>query len=211
MLGIYAEFIDNSWALAKKRFFRNFPAMDRAKTLTPETFRTLLGWLDADEQVAAEKYERIRERLIVVFAARGCDEPEMLADRTIDRVAEKSVDLALGYDGDQTFYFYGVGKNVYREWERSPKPVALLTENLADTRFGKHEEWLSDLRERLESLPTAERELLIDYYGCEKTGKIACRKKIAKRLGTSIKALQMRVLRLRRRFEGRKKIRRDKK
>jgi len=43
----------------------------------------LLGWLSTNEASAAEKYEKIRARLIRLFVGRGCYEAEMLADQTI--------------------------------------------------------------------------------------------------------------------------------
>ena len=51
--------------------------------LTQAVFEQLLDWLDADRDVAGQRYEEIRRRLIKIFVCRGCIVPEELADRTI--------------------------------------------------------------------------------------------------------------------------------
>ena len=35
--------------------------------VTPEAFEKLLGWLDPDIEVAAEKYEKVRQKLMKLF------------------------------------------------------------------------------------------------------------------------------------------------
>src|SRR5262245_21687271 len=57
--------------------------------MTPEEFDRLLLWLNPDRDKAGEKYEWIRKRLIKIFVCRGCNVPEELADKTINRVARK--------------------------------------------------------------------------------------------------------------------------
>ena len=59
--------------------------------------------------------EAIRRRLIRLFASRGSNNPEELADETIDRVASKSPQLIDKYAGDPSAYFYGVAKYVWLE------------------------------------------------------------------------------------------------
>ena len=56
--------------------------------LTQEDFDRLLRWLDANLEAAGKEYEAIRQRLIKIFARRGCSEAEDLADETINRVTE---------------------------------------------------------------------------------------------------------------------------
>ena len=68
--------------------------------LTQAAFDSLLEWLDPDRARSGEKYEKIRLRLIKIFACRGCSIPEELADRTIDRVARKVGEVSHDYEGD---------------------------------------------------------------------------------------------------------------
>ena len=63
--------------------------MNKNWLLTKEAFDALLGWLDPNREVAGQKYEVIRRRLITIFSCRGCAEAEDLADETINRVASK--------------------------------------------------------------------------------------------------------------------------
>ena len=48
--------------------------------LTQGAFDKMLAWLDTDRNLAGEKYEKLRIKLIKIFTCRGCDSPEDLAD-----------------------------------------------------------------------------------------------------------------------------------
>ncbi|HKP37054.1 MAG TPA: hypothetical protein VJT71_09355, partial [Pyrinomonadaceae bacterium] len=65
------------------------PPRRKIHVLAQEDFDRLLAWLDADRERAGVIYEKIRWRLITIFAARNCVTPEDLADETLDRVARK--------------------------------------------------------------------------------------------------------------------------
>src|SRR4051812_38473198 len=95
--------------------------MPENQSLTQESFQMLLGWLDANVESAAEKYEKIRQRLIRIFIGRGCYEAEMLADRTIDRVSSKVSQISSNYVGEPATYFYGVANKIHLEWLRAQK------------------------------------------------------------------------------------------
>jgi hypothetical protein len=93
--------------------------------LNQREFDKLLGWLDSDRDLAGEKYEAIRRGLIKMFVRRGCPTAEELADETIDKVCQKLVEIADNYIGDPALFFYGVAKNIYREWLK--RKIAPLT------------------------------------------------------------------------------------
>lgn len=174
--------------------------MDTQETLTQEAFAGLLGWLDSDEREAAGKYEKIRERLIKVFAGRGCNEAEFLADRTIDRVAVMVQQIAENYDGKPELYFYGVAKNVFHEWERLPKAFGGLNEATVrdvDADDAKKNLEHSCLKKCLKTLSADERDLITRYYRDKKQQRIKGRKALAERCGLSMGALQTRAHRLR--------------
>ena len=81
-------------------------------------FEKLLDWLDSDQIEAALKYEAIRTNLIRIFSSRGCLVPDELADDVFDRVAKKINEIIPSYEGEPALYFYGVARNVFREYTR---------------------------------------------------------------------------------------------
>lgn len=172
--------------------------MAEERTITQEHFTILLSWLDPDPDSAAKKYEAIRNRLIRVYAARGCFEAEMVADLTIDRVTLKAAELNGNYVGDPALYFYGVGNNVFLEWLRKQKKIRTqkipeVTESEPDEREAEYR----CLEECLGTMPRDIREMIVEYYRGEKRARIEHRRKLAGRLGISPGALQIKTSRIR--------------
>ncbi|MFY9619493.1 MAG: hypothetical protein WAQ99_06745 [Pyrinomonadaceae bacterium] len=168
--------------------------MKKDWVLTQEAFDALLGWLDSNREVAAEKYERIRNRLIKIFACRGCFEAEDLADETINRVTSKLADIQPGFEGDPARYFYAVAKKILLEHSR-PKPTPPLPQPSSDDE--ETELMYQRLELCLEKLTPANRELVLGYYQEEKHAKIENRKARAARLGIAVNALRIRAHRIR--------------
>jgi hypothetical protein len=81
-------------------------------------FDDLLAWLDSNQIQAKRKYEFIRKKLIRYFLAKGCDKSEELVDQTINRVAQKIDKIVASYSGDPALYFFGVARNIYKEYFR---------------------------------------------------------------------------------------------
>jgi DNA-directed RNA polymerase specialized sigma24 family protein len=163
-------------------------------TLTKEGFDRLLTWLNPHPERAGEKYEEIRSRLIKIFACRGCDCSEDLADETINRVAGKVPEIAETYVGDQALYFYGVARYVHHEYLRkqpTPQPPPSADEPSTT------EEEYECLEQCIESLPARSKELFLQYYREEKRAKIKHRKRLAEQLGIEINALRIRACRIR--------------
>jgi hypothetical protein len=63
--------------------------MSKDLSIVKDNFEQLLTWLDPDRDIAGQKYEVIRTRLIRVFELRGCFKAEELTDETINRVTAK--------------------------------------------------------------------------------------------------------------------------
>jgi RNA polymerase sigma factor (sigma-70 family) len=166
--------------------------------ITQENFDMLLSWLDADGETAGEKYEKIRGRLIRVFAGRGCYEPEKLADETIDRVLQKLPEIRNEYVGDPALYFYKVAHYIHMEWLRRENQGGFveLTEIRAYNDGDESEEEYECLEKCLDELPEKDREMILEYHTYEKKEKIEHRKKIAERLGITVNALQTKVCRI---------------
>jgi len=150
-------------------------------------------------------YEQFRGRLIRIFARRGCQFPQDLADETIFRVAEKVIEIAPTFEGDPARYFYGVARNVYLEYTRRPRTV-LLEENRIWTelppdrdRVGS-EEAHAHLEHCLNELSDDDRRLIREYYRYDKSAKIDHRKKLAESFGLGLNALRIKAYRIRQRL-----------
>ena len=173
--------------------------MNKQNIATAENFDVLLSWLDADREVAAQKYEKIRQRLIRVFVGRGCLDAEELADETFERVARKVSQIAPDYVGEPALYFYGVAEKIYLEWTRRQKKK-LLTElpttdenDDSDRREIEHD----CLENCLAKLPSEHHRLIVEYYREEKTAKIENRRNLAQSHGITANALQVKASRIR--------------
>jgi DNA-directed RNA polymerase specialized sigma24 family protein len=168
--------------------------MRRDWTLTQEAFDGLLAWLGSNREEAGEKYEEIRRKLILIFASRGCQAPEELADETINRATEKLPELTENYVGDKALYFYGIAKRVWLENLKSktnPAPPPPLDPD--DEPERRHQ----CLERCLLKLDQPDRNLVIEYYSREKRAKIELRKVMAAQLGLSDNALKIKMCRLR--------------
>lgn len=162
--------------------------------LTKGPFDQLLRWLDADRDNAAAKYERIRLRLIRIFAARGCCEAEDLADQTMNVVVGKIDWLTENYEGDPAPYFYAVAKKIFLE-QLKKKPLPPLPPTDPDR--SELEVQSRCLQKCLkQELNTAEQDLVVRYHEGDGQERIRLRKELAKELGITLNALRIRVFHL---------------
>jgi RNA polymerase sigma factor (sigma-70 family) len=174
--------------------------------LTAESFNLLLDWLDADRDLAAQKYEDIRRRLIVLFEARGCATAEDLADETINRVARRLPAMVASYVGSPAPYFYTVARRLYLE--QAEKQCVPLPADFAETRRAADgegdglEEVYECLEKCLGELEPETRELVVLYYLKEKQDGIDFRKALAERMGLAVNALRIRMHRARARLHA---------
>lgn len=169
--------------------------------LTQEGFDKLLDLLDHDRDQAAEKYERLRIRLVRLFEWRGSLTPDENADETFNRVARKIVE---GVEiRDINHFVGGVARRFFletleeRERERKtlkelPEPVVLGPISEAEV-----EPRLDCFRSCLSELPPDQRRLIIDYYHEGEHSRIAQRKNLAEALHIPLNALRIRAHRLR--------------
>lgn len=168
--------------------------MKKEWVLTQEAFDALLAWLDPDRELAAQKYESIRTRLIKIFACRGCIEAEDLADETINRVTNKLPEIQATFAGEPARFFYGVANKIQLEYSRSQRttPVPQPAGN------GEDSELEYECLDRcMEKLSSENRQLVLSYYQEEKHAKIEHRKELATNLGIALNALRIRAHRIR--------------
>jgi RNA polymerase sigma factor (sigma-70 family) len=180
--------------------------MKNRLVITQQAFDELLNWLDADRDSAGSKYEKIRVRLIKIFACRGCCEADDLADETINRVTAKLGEIAESYSGDPALYFYGVAQKVHLEYLRKKPPVQESAQ--AGREPGGQTAWPAQpvedveqeyacLEKCMDRLPPENRRLVLEYYQEEKRAKIDHRKMLADQLGIAVNALRIRAHRIR--------------
>ncbi|HYX29371.1 MAG TPA: hypothetical protein VE863_12475 [Pyrinomonadaceae bacterium] len=173
-------------------------AVKHLKELGREDFDRLLSWLDADRERAGQLYEKIRRRLVMILAARGCPLADELADETIDRVARRVVDIQPTYVGDKAIYFLGVMNNVHHEFLRRPATPRLTP---VDIDSHEREQVHVCLDKCLDKLAPYSRRLIERYYAADKKAKIDLRKLIARELGLRPATLRIRALRIREKLQ----------
>ena len=172
--------------------------MTKDVVITQENFDVLLAWLDRNREIAAEKYEKIRQRLIRIFRGRGCFESEELADETFNRVTRKLPELAEGYAGEPALYFYGVADKIHLEWLRQQKKIKQLAVSETDAPDKTELEIEYECLETcLGKLPADQHRLIVEYYREEKSAKIENRRQLAKSFEMSANALQIKASRIR--------------
>ena len=170
-------------------------------TLTQEAFDKLLQSLDADRELAGQKYQDTRNNLTRFFEWRGCPFPEDHADETINRVAKK---ISQGVEvRELTKYFFGVARLLFLEIqkERARELNAINNAPGVETKSSTEETRLECLRHCLNTISADHRDLIINYYQGEKSEKIRNRQRLSERLQIPINTLRMRALRLRDQLE----------
>lgn len=162
--------------------------------LSQESFESLLRWLNSDREQAGKRYEDIRARLIKIFGSRGCAEPDLLADETINRVAKRVEEISQTYEGDPALYFYGVANKIHLEQLRKQKRIEIP--QVVPDKDDYEEEYVC-LEDCIGHLPALSRDLVLQYYEHKQQDKIAQHQHLAERLGIGLNALRIRAHRAR--------------
>jgi DNA-directed RNA polymerase specialized sigma24 family protein len=158
-----------------------------------DPYEDLLIRLEPDSATTAERYLRLRTKLVKFFRWRRCEDPAVLADETVSRLL-KNISTGEKVRNNKPYsYVYGIAINVFREHIRDlkkreaggmtgpPSPVSFIPpDRLADCR--KH------CFDKLEPEKCA---LLEQYYaGMHSAEVIADDRKV------SVNALRLQVHRL---------------
>lgn len=175
--------------------------------LGQEQFDALLGLFSADRDEAGEKYEQIRRGLFRFFHYKGCSDPQLLTDETINRVAEKLHKFDHSREVKPASYFYGFAANILLEYRRtSAREISLgdgqyeHTEPAAEDESDEAE--TACLHKCLGKLRADEKELFIEYYARERQEKIELRRKMCERLNCRAAALHTKVFRIKSSLRG---------
>jgi hypothetical protein len=162
--------------------------MPRREPPNKDAFDKLLLWLDPDREKAAKKYQTIQFRLIRIFAARGCRDPEDLVDESFNVAALQIDRLLETYVGDPAYYIYGIAKKIFLEIKPAPIPPRhdLDTEELE-----RRSVCLDQCLDRLTT--PKERHLILAYHAKDKPERIRTRRQLAQEWDCTINALRIRV------------------
>lgn len=180
-------------------------------TVTPEAFDKLLAWLDPDREAAAEKYEKIRLKLVKLFKWRNCQPEEDYADMTIDRVTRRVFEGASVNVAEPYLYFHGIALNVVREFWRgqlknkqedfdSLAPSQIAVESAEQKLEQEFQQALTEnrydcMKKCLRELPDETREFIVEYHHGER--KKDARKAMAEKLKVPMNTLRIRACRIR--------------
>ena len=175
--------------------------MKASYELQKQGFKSLLGLFSRDPEEAGRRYETVRRGLIRYFRVKGCNEPELLADETIDRIAKKASIYDAAKSPNPTTFIYGFAVRVLFEYRRSDRirEVPLTSDQLdryhpvlPPEPAWKEREY--DCLDRcLSRLQKRDRDLVLEYYSLEKIAKIKLRKQMAARLACRIQTLHTRM------------------
>jgi hypothetical protein len=168
-----------------------------------DAFDKFLLWLSPDRNVAGEKHEEIRKKIVRYFVHKRCEDPHELFGKTLDRVVN-IVSRPEGYaEGlDPARLFFGVARNVWLESLRRPAPDALGDKDIPapdPTPSYQQEQRLKCLESCLGKLPDPEREFIAAFYQGDGRERINSRKQMAAQQGGS-NALRIRAFRIRARL-----------
>ena len=178
------------------------------RELGAASFHLLLSKLAADPAAAAERYERLRSRLVLFFLRHLLATPEDLADQVIDRLARR---LTEGEPiASLEAYALGVARFVLKEQIPVQRRDVSLTDVFFANTFGqnttqdreerewadRHEEQLDAMQACLDRLPRADADLLTSYYLMEREQRIAARRDLAAERGLTPAALRARIFQI---------------
>ncbi len=174
--------------------------------LTPDSYASLIRFLDRDREVAREKLQRIRAGLVRIFTYRGSSDPEDLAEETLDRLARKceADEIAKPCVGDPLPFVYSFATRVFKEslrrWREQPLPDRLpaAETDLEDQEIKERmSRCLDRCLDKLDRLNKGSRELILEYYHSEKRAKIDHRRDLAKKHNWNLNQLRIATCRIR--------------
>lgn len=182
--------------------------------LTKQALNKLFLQINPDLEIAAEQYSGIYQRLIKFFECQDCNFAEDCADETVNRVIRKIDEGENIAPENLGKYFYGVARNVLREYWRKKQPESLedlppslsnslaleIPENKVEKQIQK-EQQLECLEACLQKMNQPDKALIFEYY--QKVGRdgIETREKIAQSIGIPISNLRVKMHRLREKLE----------
>lgn len=185
------------------------------QSMKQDAMTHLLLWLSPDKEQAGQLYERLRRKLIELFARKGVPNltlPE-LADETLDRVGRKLAEGEVIRNPEPMAYVHGVAVHVLSEFWRkqtrktkheiniddlSPRDLARVQSTQRPQNQQEEKEiWQQCIDEFLKSLPPEDEALLRKCYQDDQRQQSANRRQAAKRMGLAENSLRVYLHRIR--------------
>lgn len=161
--------------------------------ITVESFSSFLAWLNPDSDRAGEEYELLRYKLNAFFRQRSCYVADELADETINRVILKSAEENIE---NKLAYFYGVARNVYREFLRKQQSHLDIDDVVLPSAPPEVPNFSRECLDKcLDELPPEKKETVLEYFSEKNSAKILSRQQLAQRLKTTQTALRTQIMR----------------
>jgi len=185
-------------------------------TLTGDSLRRLLHWLDGGVSSDGQAYVEMRRRLRDYFLRKNCRAAEELADETLTRVARRLEEEDITKDDTPARYCYIVARFVFLEHRREAQAHQMMVDSegvsepqsagastadaveAADAR----ERLLVCLEKCIQELDAPNQRIITSYYVGSEGVKIERRRELAESLGVTMNALAIRAYRIRVRLEG---------
>jgi DNA-directed RNA polymerase specialized sigma24 family protein len=167
--------------------------------LTQEAFDRLLSCFDSDREIAGQKYELIRLKLIRFFEWRDWTNPQDLTDETINRVARRLCEGEIIHN--LTSYVLGAARHLASEQRRELQKLQSSLEQLPNYLQSLQTDKSSRIRLEcceacLSALSEENRKLIQSYYASDKRTKIEDHRRTAEQLGISLNSLRIRAHRI---------------
>ncbi len=168
-----------------------------------EGFDLLLAQFDTDRNLAGQKYESLRRKLIQFFQWWGSQDPDELADEAFDRVARK---LAQGEPiRDPGAYLMGVARLIFKEHVKSQVKLRVAVAEIPKNSAADADMAIVEAREEcyencLSKLPAESRDLVVRYYQLQDGDKASDREALSVEMQIPINLLRVRAFRIRKKL-----------
>ena len=187
----------------------------REQSLTSDSLRRLLHWLDGGADSDGYSYLEMRRRLRDYFVRKNCRTPDDLADETLTRVARRLEEEGITLAESPARYCYIVARFVFLEHLRETQSHPMVADPSGDIAAQRpalsaadaeeataaREKLLGCLEKCLQELDPLNHRIITRYYIGSERLKIDNRRELAQSLGLSVNALTIRASRIRKRLE----------
>jgi DNA-directed RNA polymerase specialized sigma24 family protein len=175
-------------------------------SLSQESLDAFLAFLDPNREQAGQKYEKLRQKMMTVFRARGIYNPEDAVDEAIDRVIRRLGDTEVQ---NLMAFALGVARVVASEFHKRPTTVALdhVPElSISANPLGNENEQQTYrhqicLEKCLQKIKPEDRELVEEWYLYTGGQKIERKRQMAARRGVNLDTLRVQAFRTRRELQ----------
>ena len=168
-----------------------------------EGFDLLLAQFDSDRNLAGQKYESLRRKLIKFFQWWGSKDSDELADEAFERVGRK---LAQGEPiREPGAYLMGVARLIFKEHVKSQVKLRAALEHIPKNPVVNNYVAIAEAREEcyancLSKLPAESRDLVVRYYQLKDGDKASDRDALSVEMQIPINLLRVRAFRIRKKL-----------